>query len=66
MKEPNHDDAERCIAIRKRSKRGEYYPPEDHAFCQKMMEDYPEWYEATDERVFNETRPFGSNVKYRR
>lgn len=64
MKQPPQEDAERCMAIRKRSKRGEYSNPDDYRYCEKMFAKYPEWYRKTEARVFNETVPFGSNVKY--
>lgn len=66
MKTPPYEDAERAIEIRKRSKQGHLSSPEDHAFCREMFRKYPKWYEKTEERVFNETVPFGSNVRYRR
>ncbi|GEM_PF-3255856 len=62
--EPNYEDAERCIAIRKKGKTGQFYPREDHQFCVEMLHKYPDWYDKTEERVFNETVPFGSTVKW--
>ena len=59
---PN-DLAEKVIGYRKRAKRGEYLSPEEHRLCQQMLRQFPEWYEETEKRVFNETVPFGSNVK---
>lgn len=61
---PSPEDSERCIAIRKRSKRGELSSPKEHAFCRKMFGKFPAWYEQTEERVFNETVPFGSQARY--
>lgn len=56
-------DAERCIEYRKRAKRGEHLTPEESRFCERMFKKFPKWYAATEKRVFNETVPFGSNVK---
>ena len=64
MKTPCHEEAERCIGYRKRAKRGYPLTAEECAVCRHMLETFPEWYEETEERVFNETVPFGSNVKY--
>ncbi len=60
MGKPNGRDMERSMDIRKRSKRGEYVSGEDHAWNQKIYEQYLGWYEATEARVRNETVPFGS------
>lgn len=60
--EPPYDEAERCIALRKRSKQGHMNSEEDHKFCQMMFKKYPEWYSRTEARVFNETLPFGSQA----
>ena len=58
-------DATRSITIRKRSKRGEYISPDDSKWNAKIYEKYPEWYKTSEAVVFNETVPFGSNVKYK-
>jgi len=63
MKTPTHEDAEMCISIRKRSKRGEYLSPHDSKFIRKLLDKYPEWYKSQDPRIFNETVPFGSNAR---
>ncbi len=63
MKEPDYIEAERCIEIRKRGKRGESLNQEDVRYCMRMYKRYPEWYTKTEARVFNETVPFGSNVR---
>lgn len=55
--------AEKVIGYRKRAKRGEYLSPEESRLCRQMLKQFPEWYEETEKRVFNETVPFGSNVK---
>jgi len=66
MKTPKLADAERCIEIRKASKSGRGLTGiEDREFCRKMFLKYGAWYAATEERVFNETVPFGSSVTYR-
>lgn len=62
-KQPSYAEAERCIELRKRSKQGHTNSPEDSEFCRRMFEEYPEWYSATEARVFNETVPFGSTVR---
>ena len=65
IKKPQYEDAERCISLRKFSKTTGHLSQEDHEFCQKMWKMYPKWYATTEERVFNETVPFGSNVRYK-
>ncbi len=63
MKEPTPDDAIRCLRIRKRTKRENDFSPDDMHFCEKMLIKYPEWYKKTEDEVFNDTVPFGSNVR---
>lgn len=58
--EPPAKDAQRCIEIRCKSKRGESYLREDSDFCRKMYKKYPEWYKKTEAMIFNLTVPFGS------
>ena len=60
VKEPSYADAERCIEIRKRSKKGMAVSDEEHLFCMKMFKEYRGWYNKTEMRVFNETKPFGA------
>jgi len=62
-KKPCYEDAERCIAIRKRAKRGEQLSKQESHFCRTIFDAFPEWYAETEARVFNETVPFGSQVK---
>ena len=50
---PTAFDAKRCIELRKRSKMGQQLNEDESAFCADMWMKYPEWYRATDERVFN-------------
>lgn len=64
-KVPPCDEAERCVALRKYSKSAGSLSSEDLEFCRKMWEKYPKWYAETEERVFNETVPFGSQARYR-
>ena len=59
-KVPSPQDAERCIEIRKRSKRGEHISPEDHDFCTTMFKIYQKWYAQQSVRIFKETAPYGS------
>ncbi len=63
MKEPIYIHQTRCLELRKRSKRGEYLSSEESQFCAKMFKQFPEWYALTEKQVFNETVPFGSNVR---
>jgi len=63
MKTPNEDESKKCLTIRKRDKRGEYVSPEDNRFCEKIYNKYTEWYVKTQDEVFNDTVPFGSNVR---
>ena len=63
MKEPTPEDAKRCLQIRKRIKKGEYCHPEDIQFCEDMYRKYEEWYTISDDEVFNDTIPYGSNVR---
>lgn len=49
----------KLFALRCRSKRGEYLPPEEHEFCRKMFEKYPEDYRAMSAEVFEATKPYG-------
>ena len=60
MKMPTRNDAERCLAIRRKGKRGEYLPKTDSDFSLRMFKKYPEWFSVTENRIFNETAPFGS------
>lgn len=57
---PPVEEAEKCLAIRRISKRGGYSPSEDHKLCYKLANKYPEWYSATETIIFNDTVPFGS------
>jgi hypothetical protein len=63
MKTPTVDESKRCLQIRKRSKRGEYSSPEDHDFCGEMFKKYRDWYYKTEDEVFNNTVPVGSNIR---
>ncbi|MFA5745707.1 MAG: hypothetical protein WCX79_01145 [Candidatus Paceibacterota bacterium] len=63
MKTPEKDESKKCLQIRKRCKCGEYVSSEDIRFCEKMVSKYPEWYTKSEDEVFNDTIPFGSNVR---
>ncbi len=63
MKEPKSNEASRCLEIRRRSKRGEYISRDDRMYCEMMLSEFPYWYASTEKQVFNETVPFGSNVR---
>ena len=62
MKKPSPEEQERSLSIRKRGKRDEYISSTDSRFTEVIFRKYPEWYEASEAIVFNETVPFGSNV----
>lgn len=64
MKTPNEDESKKCLQIRKRNRRGEYVSPEDTRFCEKIYMKYTEWYTKTQDEVFNDTVPVGSNVRH--
>jgi hypothetical protein len=64
MKVPSFKEAEKSIDIRKRSRRGDNVSTEEHMYSAAMLKKYPGWYNKTEERVFNETVPFGSMVSY--
>jgi len=66
MERPKDSDASRCIGLRKQSKRGIRLHSDDLAFCEQMFRAYPDWYINTEERVFNETVPFGSITHYKK
>lgn len=57
---PAPDEAEYCIELRKKSKRGVRLHADDRAFVDRMYRDFPEWYRATERRIFVETAPYGS------
>jgi len=57
------DLAEKVIGYRKRAKRGGLLTPEESQLCLQMFVQFPQWYRETEKCVFNETVPFGSNVK---
>jgi hypothetical protein len=59
-KEPTLADAERCLEIRKRSKRGMAVSDDEHLFCEKMFKEYRGWYSKQEKRIFEETKPFGA------
>ena len=52
-----------CFDLRCQTKRGIRLHPDDGKFVEKMFNDFPEWYEPTQDDVFNATVPFGSTVK---
>jgi len=63
MKTPERDESKKCLQIRKRNKRGEYVSSEDIRFCEKMYNKYTDWYTKTEDEIFNDTVPAGSNVR---
>jgi hypothetical protein len=62
MKKPKREEQKRLLYIRKRSKRGSRVTKDERSFCYDMYDKYPEWYNKSEPRIFNETVPFGSNV----
>jgi len=60
MKKPNDQDAQRCLDLRCRGKRGEYLRPDDIKFLEKMYRQYPDWAAETQKDVFEATKPFGA------
>lgn len=65
-KTPSPQDAEKCLDLRKRSKRGEHLTIEDSQFISFMFKKYSSWYKKTEIIVFNETIPFGSNIQMKK
>ena len=63
MKTPSSSDATLCLTLRKQSKQGHTLSKEDHDFCAKMWKKYPKWYKETSKEVFDDTVPYGSNVR---
>ncbi len=53
-------DYERLFQLRCRSKRGEYISPDDFAFLEMCWKKWPAQYSEMRDRVFEETKPFGS------
>ena len=49
--------------IRRKSKQGQYTQKEDSLFCLSMFKKYPEWYNKTESKIFNDTVPFGSEAR---
>jgi hypothetical protein len=65
MKEPQSEDAARCLKLRIKDKGGHGLSPEEMRFCEKLFLKYPEWYTSLDKEVFYATRPFGSTTEWR-
>jgi len=63
MKKPTPEEQERSLRIRKCGKRGEYISSEDSRFNMRIYNKFPEWYKASENIVFNDTVPFGSEVR---
>lgn len=60
MKQPSPEDAARCMELRCQGKRGIRLHPDDQKFVECMFRNYEDWYAATQQEVFERTRPFGS------
>lgn len=54
------DVYQRCYDIRKRSKCGAVPSPKEMGFLKDCHKRYPRQYAAMSERIFEDTRPFGS------
>lgn len=64
-KVPTPDEIERCLEIRRKSKRGDsgfLYNRDAVKFINYMLRQYPEWYDCTEKRIWNETLPAGSEA----
>lgn len=61
--EPAATDANPCLRLRKKSKQGHGLSPDEQAFCERVYRHFRDWYSRTEAVVFNETVPFGSNVR---
>ena len=59
---PDERDGMRCYALRCKSKRGERLYPEEQAFCERIFEDFPEWYARQSSGIFEDTKPPGATV----
>lgn len=62
-KKPPHEDASRCLKLRKQSKQGVTHAKDDIRFVERMFQLYPDWYASTEVEVISDTAPFGSNVR---
>ena len=60
MLEPSKEDQQRSIAIRCASKKGEYVSDKDHLWNSIIYGMFPEWYRATEDIIFQLTKPFGA------
>jgi hypothetical protein len=62
---PEYSEAQRCLEIRRASKRGDLsviYDREKSKFIDYMLKKYPEWYNCTEKKIWNDTVPFGSSA----
>ena len=57
---PPYRDAERCMELRMNAKRGQRLYPDEQKFCEDMYRNYPVWYAAQADYIFEVTKPFGS------
>jgi len=48
------------MKLRCDSKRGSRLHPEDLAFCEKMFNEFPEWYAFIEDEIWEKTKPFGA------
>jgi len=60
MKKPSNENQKKCMKLRCDSKRGSRLHPEDLAFCEKMFNEFPEWYAFIEDEIWEKTKPFGA------
>lgn len=59
----NDQDWERVFKIRCKSKRGELFSEDERKFLIVAYNENPDRYSAMDDRIFEETAPFGSTIR---
>jgi len=52
----------RLDELRKRSKKGELLAPFESKFVQQCFDRDPDYFEATEHKIFEETKPFGADL----
>lgn len=60
MKTPEYKDIERAMKLRRNSKQGYPVSFEEIEFCDKLRKKFPEWYQETQQEIFESTKPFGA------
>ena len=59
-KKPDEKIARKVFSLRCKAKRGENISTPDLVFLSLMLDRFPEWYRSLNQKVFDETKPFGS------